>query len=218
MYRDSAALGVAAVINVIYFRVDAVMVASIRGVDAAAGYAVAYRFLDMVLILPATFGATVLPALVRRGDDPEVLHRWANACIRLTLGFMVPVILVGILFAGPVMAVLGGRGFASSADVLRLLLIAGLFSSVDIMLGLLIVAAGLQGRMLWLNISALAANVIGNVILIPRFGGAGAAAMTGICEAAVMIVAVVVLRRTTGFAVRLRFDRREIAHVKVVLS
>ena len=209
--RRSVPLGAAVVINGVYFRVDAVMVATLAGVAAAGRYGIAYRVLDSVLLVPAVVGAAALPALVRARDDTTTLHRRTGRLLQGVVLVMTPVVLVGWLAAPWVVRVLGGPAFASSASVLRVLLVAAWFSSVDVVLGLLIVAAGLQGRLLWLNLGALVVNVAGNLVLIPHLAGLGAAAMTAGCEAAVAVVAGVALHRIRGYQPRIPAAGRLVA-------
>lgn len=201
MLKRSIPLGMAAVLNVIYFRVDAVMLASMSGARAAAQYALAYRFLDMVLVLPSTFGSTMLPALARAGKSKAQLESLLSTCLRLTLLVMTPIAVIAIVGADRAVDIVGSNAFAASGGVLRVLILAAWFSSVDILLGLVIIVTGIQGRMLWLNVGALVANVLGNLVLIPRMGPMGAAIMTAACEGAVMIVAAVALRRIEGIRI-----------------
>ncbi len=203
MLKRSIPLGMAAVLNVIYFRVDAVMLASMSGARAAAQYALAYRFLDMVLVLPSTFGSTMLPALARAVKNRAHLESLLSTSLRLTLLVMTPIAIIAIVGADRAVEIVGSNAFAASGGVLRVLIVAAWFSSVDILLGLVIIVTGIQGRMLWLNVGALVINVLGNLVLIPRMGPMGAAIMTAACEGAVMIVAIVALRRIEGIRIRI---------------
>ncbi len=200
MLRRSAPLGAATLVNGVYFRVDAVMVALIAGVSEAGGYAVAYRFLDSLLMLPGAFAAAVLPILARRSGRRDALVSAGDQCLRAVVIGVTPVVVAGFLLAPQLVRLVGGATYASSVDVLRVLLIGGWFSSVNIVLGLLIIVSGMQGRMLWLNVGALAVNVVGNLVLIPALGSLGAAVMTTVCEAAVLVVAAYALRRRLGLS------------------
>lgn len=203
MLKRAAPLGVATLVNGVYFRIDGVMVALLAGLTAAGEYAVAYRFLDSLLLVPGAFAAAALPVLARRAaQGNEVLVRAGDLCLRAVVVGVTPVVVAGFVLAPQLVRMIGGAGYDSSAVVLRVLLVGGWFSSVDIVLGLLIIVSGLQGRMLWLNLSALAVNVAGNLFLIPRFGSLGAAIMTAACEAAVLVVAAISLRAYLGLRLR----------------
>lgn len=199
MLWRSLPLGVATMVNGLYFRVDAVMVAVLAGVAEAGRYAVAYRFLEALLLLPSAFGSAALPVLARLSANLDDLIAAGNRCLRIVLVAVSPIISSGLIAAPALIAALGGRHYASSAAVVRVLLIGGWFSSVDIVLGLLIIVSGLQGRMLWLNVGALLTNVLANLVVIPQFGSLGAAWMTAACEAGVLVVATIALHRLIGF-------------------
>jgi O-antigen/teichoic acid export membrane protein len=175
------------------------MVAVLAGVAEAGRYAVAYRFLDAMLLLPSAFGSAALPVLARLSANLSDLVAAGNRCLRVVLLAVSPVVACGLIAAPALIGALGGSHYASSGDVVRVLLVGGWFSSLDIVLGLLIIVSGLQGRMLWLNVGALLTNVIGNLVVIPLFGSLGAAWMTASCEAGVLVVATLALRRLIGF-------------------
>ena len=199
MLWRSLPLGVASLVNGLYFRLDAVMVALMAGVTEAGRYAVAYRFLDALLLVPGAFAAAALPVLARLSPDLTDLVSAGNRCLRVVLLAVSPVVVAGLIAAPALVTALGGADYAASGPVVRVLLVGGWFSSVDIVLGLLIIVSGLQGRMLWLNLSSLATNILGNLVLIPLLGSLGAALMTAGCEGAVLVVASLALRRLIGF-------------------
>lgn len=201
MLRRSLPLGAAALVNGVYFRVDAVMVALLAGVQVAGQYGVAYRGLELLLLAPSAFGAALLPALVRASSQVDTLQAMMGRAIQFVMVAMTPLVAVVWIAAPVLVGLLGGSQFSGSVQLLRILAIAAWFSSFDIVLGLGIVVAGVQGRLLWINVGALALNIVGNVLLIPRIGAAGAAVMTAACEAAVLVAATLALRRVAGVRV-----------------
>lgn len=195
MARRSLPLGAATLINGVYFRVDAVMVSVLAGVHMAGQYGVAYRGLDMLLMVPSALAAATLPSLSRSAPSRPALEALVGRSMTFVVVVMTPLAVMVWLAAPRIVAVIGGTKFAASADILRILAVASWFSSVDIVLGITIVASGMQGRLLWINVGALVMNVIGNLFMIPRMGGEGAALMTVVSEAAVLVAAAIAITR-----------------------
>jgi O-antigen/teichoic acid export membrane protein len=198
MVRRSLPVGVAIVLAGAYVRLDALLVPLLAGLGAAADYAVACRALDVVLLVPSLFGAALLPVLTRVDRHDPRLGRIAARALWALVVVMTPVALVVAVAAPGIVRVIGGVDLEGAVPALRLLMAAAWFSSLDILLGLVIVATGLQGRTLWINMSALVLNVALNLALVPVWGAVGAAAATAACEALVLLAALVVLgSRTT---------------------
>ena len=75
---------------------------------------------------------------------------------------------------------------------------AFIFISFGYLNGNLLVTLGLQSRMLWISVVALAANLCGNLILVPTVGFMGAAWMTMITEVIVCVWSLTLILRTLG--------------------
>lgn len=196
--RQSAPLGLAMVLNAVYYRVDALMVGSISGLAAAGEYGAAYRVMDSVLALPSILASVLFPLLVRCSGDLVRFRRLASGALAAAQLVMVPFVVVGLAAAPPVMRLVGGSDFASGGDSLKLLMFAGLVSAADIVLGLSLIAINRNRQALWLNAAALGVNVVLNLVFIPRWGAPGAAAATLASESAVAVVALILLNRWAG--------------------
>ncbi|HXF82953.1 MAG TPA: oligosaccharide flippase family protein, partial [bacterium] len=54
-----------AILGVVYFRIDAVMLFTMRGRDTAGQYAAAYRLMEAALLVPLTLAGAAFPAMAR---------------------------------------------------------------------------------------------------------------------------------------------------------
>jgi O-antigen/teichoic acid export membrane protein len=115
----------------------------------------------------------------------------------ITLGGMAMVTGV-VLFAEPMVQLLGGDEYHQAVTVLRVLAMA----VPPIWLGVLadygLVATGRQNVLLWLAGLSMLTNLAANLILIPIYGKEGAAASTVIGEFAMLMPALFLLGRAMG--------------------
>lgn len=81
-----------------------------------------------------------------------------------------------------VVKVLAGDGFGASVDILRILLMALVFSYLNHLVGFGLISKGGQKQMLWLGLISLSFNFVANWWTIPRFGIRGAAIVTVLTE------------------------------------
>ncbi len=184
-------LGVAGLCQQLYFYVDNVFVRVLEG-DAELGrYNVAVRLLSF-LIMGAQFATvSALPWLARRpqaerGAAAARLAQplFAGACLGAGLVWPWSEALLRFLF---------GEGFGSAAASLRWLLLAAATIYAGAPLLWAVVAAGRPRAVLAVTAAALAVNLAGNAVLIPRLGIEGAALATLATEGAVAIGAFVSL-------------------------
>lgn len=157
-------------------RLDIVLVAGFRGPTAAALYTAATRFLVVGQFLAQSILLALQPrisALLGRGSQAE-----AQTLYRATTAWLVlltwPLYLVMALYPHVFLS-LFGHGYGSAESVVVILslsmLLATVVGQVDVMLAM--------GGRSWYNLAnvllALAVNIGLNVLLIPRYGIAGAA-------------------------------------------
>lgn len=177
--RASYAYALLGVIGVVYFRIDALMLTWMRGPEANGIYQAAYRLLDAVTDAPGVIVAAMFPAIARlhRQSRAELRRAYLTVLTVLTL-LGVPVMLALLLFADPVVRLLYGAEYAPSVTVLRLLAIALFLIFVDTANTMVLYSGDELGTVLILSLGTTAANVLLNLILIPRYSYNGAAVAT----------------------------------------
>jgi O-antigen/teichoic acid export membrane protein len=88
-----------------------------------------------------------------------------------------------------------GPGFVDAAPCLRVLAWALMLMFVNRFTGTLLTAAGRQGMLVKLCAVVLVANVVLNLLLIPRYGRMGAAWVTLLCECGFLPTLLLLSRR-----------------------
>jgi O-antigen/teichoic acid export membrane protein len=215
LLREAAPFGLAAGLWMIYYRIDAVMLGWMHGLEAVAVYSVAYKFVDLVLQVSGMCMTSLYPLLAQRAaTDPGELRRFSQKALDY-LAMIGAVVSVGLFVAAPVVVPLVfGAPFEPAVTTLRVLAPIGLLLFCNNLFGHLFAALHLTGAMLiGFRLVAVAANVALNLMLIPRWGADGAAAATVLSEAFALALAPLVLARRLDGVLRFRTFARALAAV-----
>lgn len=193
-----------AILVVIYFRIDSIMLFAMKGQAALGQYGAAYRLMEAGLLIPLTLAGTALPSVARllseRTDD---VIRASERAIQFLTVVSIPAAVFGAILAPQLVTILYGPGFTEAAGVLRILvftLIAVFASSVT---SSLITGSAHPEINTYIAAIMVVLNVALNLYLIPQWSGLGAAAAT-------------VATETTGLALGTVYIRRRIAPLSYV--
>ncbi len=180
----------------IYLRIDIVFLERLRGAEETGLYAVAARLSEVWYMVPVALVGAVFPAVWSRRSDARAYQRSLqgslDALCALALGLAVVVQLAG----GPLVGLLFGAQFAGSTPVLQIHIWAGLFVFMRAMLNRWLTAEDLLGFALFTQVAGALANVVLNLVLIPRYGAVGAAIATVVSYATASWLALFALPRT----------------------
>ncbi|HBP51592.1 MAG: Polysaccharide biosynthesis protein [Candidatus Shapirobacteria bacterium GW2011_GWE1_38_10] len=171
--------------------IDAMMIRRFLGAGEVAWYGLAYKIYG-VLIQPAYFLVSgIFPILSRnlkpsspfpaegRQKNTNIIF-WASAAILLVSGIT---LMLGVWMFAPIMVhALAGSQFEASVGVLRILMLALVFSYLGHLVGFTLISREGQKEMLGMGVIILVFNFVGNMVAIPRFGIMGAAGVTVLTE------------------------------------
>lgn len=170
--------------EIVYLRIDIVMLERLRGVGETGIYAVAARLSEIWYALPVMLAAALYPALwARRGDDAAYV-RGLQAALDAMAAMALLLALVVQVAAGPLVTLLFGVAYAAAAPVLALHIWAGVFVFMRAVLSRWLLAEDLMRLSLLTHAGGAILNVGVNLLLIPRYGAIGAAWATVISYAA----------------------------------
>jgi glycosyltransferase involved in cell wall biosynthesis len=153
-----------------------ILALSLVSLEATGLFNAASRIPMQLLLLPLAVRATTFPLLSASWvSDRAAFRRQLGRLVCLAILISVPVALVGIALAHPLMQVLFGAAFDAAALPFALLL--GVFAVMfpGILVGEALIAAGLQRLSLLLQTASLPLLLALLVLLIPAHGAAGAA-------------------------------------------
>lgn len=182
--------GVLGILGLLYFRIDTVMLAYLRGNFETGIYGASYKFLEAVTFIPTAFSAAIFPVLSKlhqRKSIPEMKDIYIKSVKMMGLaGFFIMVFF--LLFISQAIK-LFMPNFIQAVDVIKILSL-----SIPLMF---MMAPGVQvmfstdkylKAVLFLSILTLSFNIILNFIYIPQFGVWAAAWITVLSDLLSLVI------------------------------
>ena len=179
LIRAALPLLLASVFGIIAYRIDMVMLSVMKG-DAAVGlYSAGYRLIDALGFIPSAFVAALFPVLsqlhVSGQDSLRFAYRKSFSYL-LLVGL--PVAAGTVLLVGRIIIGVYGTEFADAAAALRILIWAAPFNFLNALLVTVLVSVNRQDLITRIVLLSMVLNVIGNLLLIPRYSYVGASVTT----------------------------------------
>lgn len=169
--------------STIYNRIDIVLVTKLLGYTQTGLYTAAYKFFDLLGFFPAVVSHALYPvfaSLMSQGQVAavrETLERY----LRFMAAVALPMATGGMILAKPIILLLAGEEFADASSVLAVLVWAPAILFVYVLVNALVISQLTKLATFITGINVVV-NIIGNLILLPRYGIMGAAIMTIVCE------------------------------------
>lgn len=194
------------ILNVIYFRIDTVLLSLVRTSQEVGLYSLAYKIIENGLFFPAMIGGLLLPAitsaLVRNTHSRS--QELINQGLTLSLSGACILVAVLIIFAKDIIELLAPASFALSAPLLQILALALGSMFLGNIFGFTLIALAKQKALATLYGALAVGNIILNLILIPLYGAVGAAWVTVATEITATLVAAIMVRRHIPWRIELR--------------
>ena len=167
----------------IYARIDKVMIKEFMDLESVGLYTAASNLSEAWYFVPMAICSSVFPMLVAaRQEGAEAyldkVQRLYNLMVWIALLLAVPV----TFLADRIVLVAYGEGFAGAGSVLALHIWSGVFVFLGVASGKWLLIEEKLSIVTMRSLAGLAANLVLNYAMIPRFGIAGAAAATVISQ------------------------------------
>jgi O-antigen/teichoic acid export membrane protein len=163
-------------------------------------------------VISLFFLNSLLPVLSRHiKEKSERLSELIQYSLNFLYALGAPIVVGGFLMAYQLVYLIadkkyltGYEGLEHGSDyVMKVLVFAICLSFVNSLFGYLLVASGRQTKLLWINATCLAFNMLTNLYIIPRWSYVGAAYTTVASEFLVLILTYSVARHYLGFRTRI---------------
>lgn len=186
--------------SVVYLKIDIVMMERLRGPAETGLYAAAARLSEVWYALPAVAIAAIFPVLLEGRADPQ---RWQQNLQRVLDGLFAAALIIALtmqIIAVPLVTLILGDAFAAAGPILAIHIWAGVFVFMREVFSRWLIAEDLLRYSLATHGIGALMNVSLNLLLIPRFGGAGAALGTVISYASAGWLSLFMFARTRPMA------------------
>ena len=197
--RPSLRIFVFNLVTSIYLNLNTVMLGFMRGDDAVGFYTAGNKLSHVVLSVVASLGVVLLPRcsnLIETGQM-EAFSKVTNRSYRLVVSLSLPCIVGLIVLATPVICIFCGEEFLEAVPVLCWTAPIILFIGLSNVIGLQILyPLGKESIVIWSTVGGAVLNFLLNLLLIPLQGAVGAAISTFGAELIVLLIQIVVGRRS----------------------
>lgn len=196
--RRSWHLVASALLGIAIFTTGILLIRAFRGAGAAGHYAAAYTLVTFALNVGAMYNLSLLPSLTRLAADPAEQHRLYHSAMAQVLAVALPAAAGGCLLAAPIVGTVFGPAYSESALPLGLLIWSLPLNFLRDVALMALLSAGKEQIVFRVTLLSALLSVTLGLVLVPRFGLAGAAVGTLAAESVRLLLAVG-FARAAGF-------------------
>ncbi len=183
LLQDSWPLILSGIVIMIYMRIDQVMLGQIVGEKSVGIYSAAVKISELWYFVPNAIVNSVFPSIVQAKEIGEVVYYRRLQHLFTTVTLLAYSVAIPITFlATPIVTLIYGESYAEAGAILNIHIWAGLFVSLGVARETWITTEGLMKFSAVTSAIGAIVNIILNLILIPQYGGLGAAIATVIAQ------------------------------------
>lgn len=205
-------LAVTIVLNLLYLKTDTLILSLIKSSEEVGLYGAAYRIIDVLTTLPFMFAGIILPILTSSWleNKKEYFALVLQKSFDLMAIFAIPLIAGFLVLAKPLIVLVAGEEFTSSALILKILIFALVAIFLGCMFAHAVIAIDKQKKMIGAYLFVSLSSVILYLIFIPPFSYLGAAAITIYSELVIALFSAYIVFKYTNFFPKLKIFSKTI--------
>lgn len=183
------------------FNVDTFMLGQLRSATDVGLYSAAQRIVQFTTIIPAFIAMSIFPVLSKNESDDEKMSGIFERIMAIVFAIGIPLAIGGFLLSTKIMSLVFGHEYAPGGLTLGILMISILASFPNIILTNVIFSKNLQKTFIVATSFGIIANIILNLLLIPRYGAIGAAISVTATQLLIMIINWQKLKKNISFSI-----------------
>lgn len=184
--KSSLPLGLMLLFNLIYFRVDIIILSFFKNTVDVAIYGYAYKYFEFLLAIPLFLSNAVYPFLLGSLKNLRSYYIFSQKYILIFLLISIVVTIPAWIFA-PLIAVVK-NDFIPSILVFKILLLSLPVFFLTNILQWILIAKNKKAYLLKIYIFAALLNTILNLLFIPQYSYIASAIITGVSEGLILIL------------------------------
>lgn len=179
---------------------DTIMLGWLKDVQTVGFYNAAYKPIQFLFALPWLLAVSIFPTFSRRAKEGDFLAPLAKSLSAVAF-VALPLTMGGLILGKPIIATLYGTDYLPGVSAFQVLILLILLQFPASIIGNAVFAYNRHFQMLPYLFLAALMNIVFNRILIPPYGGVGAASATVLAQGIAFIGAVVILKRIQPFSI-----------------
>ena len=181
-------MGFSSLMSMIYDQIDVVMLKYFRA-DAELGtYVASYALMTMAMGFLPILSQVFLPLLSETGSKRDTQKKYLRWLGNATIGLALPIAAGGFILASPLTQLIFGSQYSGSAVLFRWLMLTIITGSAASYCGAQLIPNGREKKYLLAVLAGAAANVVLNLLFIPKYGALAAAFTTALSQGLVAIM------------------------------
>lgn len=190
-------VGIAAVVTFVYFKIDTIILSVMRSSSDVGIYNAAYKVIENISFFPAMIVGLIFPIMSQHiHADKTKFRDISDKTLKVFVVLVIPIVIGTMFLSEGIINLIGGIGFAESANVLRILILALAFIFFSNYFNAILISGNYQKKLMYILAAAAVFNVVSNLIFIPMgnhpyFSAATVSAITEFLVAAAAFYLVV---------------------------
>lgn len=181
--KEAFPLAFVAVISMVYYNIDIVMLGKMKGEEVAGWYGASYHLFFALATLTGAFLTAVFPVMSRFFEESdELLNKAYRKSFEVMIGAGIPISIGGFLLSEKIIFFLFGPQYHESVAILKIFSLLIMFSYLNGLAGYFLTSINRQGLTAKILAATAGINVALNFLLIPSYSYMGAAYATVVSE------------------------------------
>ncbi|MFN6496004.1 MAG: flippase [Nostoc sp. DedQUE01] len=183
LLKDSWPLILSSMSIIIYMKIDQIMLGEMIGNTAVGIYSAASRISEVWYFIPTAIVSSVSPTIYAAKQTSEALYyQRIKQLLRLMVVISLLIAIPMSFLSGSIITMLFGNGYLAAGQVLAIHIWASLFVFMGVATSPWFIGEGLTHLSLNRTLLGAIMNIWLNFLLIPKYGGVGAAIATVISQ------------------------------------
>ncbi|RJQ38442.1 hypothetical protein C4559_01495 [Candidatus Microgenomates bacterium] len=192
LFLESMPLGFMLIFNLIYFRIDVLLLSFFKTTADVGIYGFSYKFFDFLVALPLFLSNSIYPLLISWQKNHRTLMKFSRNYFFVFL-FASLFLVIIFWFIAPLISLVR-QDFFPSILPLRILLLSLPFFFLTSFMQWILISQGKQKILMLIYLFSAVINVLLNVIYIPKYSYIASAIITGVSEAIVFVLLCIVIQ------------------------
>lgn len=187
--KQSLPFFLSAIVDIIAFKVDIIMISVMKGTIAVGYYSAAYKLLEALMFIPGIFAASIYPVISKLFiSSPESLKIVYQKAFEYLTIVSFPIAVGTTLLADKIIHLIYKGEFVQSILALQILVWTVPVIFLSYMLGTMLASINQQKLAFKINLVGMSLNIGMNLILIPKYSFIGASLATVITSLVSLIL------------------------------
>jgi O-antigen/teichoic acid export membrane protein len=196
LIREAFPIGISLFLFILYGRIGAIVLELQRDSVDVGTFSAAFNLVRNLNFVPMAFTAAILPSLSQSAiSDQGRFTQLYTTSFKVMLLLGLPLAVGGMLLADPIVQLVYGPAFAEAGVAFRLIAWSVSLSFLSLLSKATLESTNRQIHWTYALIIGVSVNLALNLLLVPRFGAAGASRALLLADVAIFLVA-------SGFALR----------------